>query len=1246
MTVNHHESALRGGNEPRPPSYSELVDEFYRRNGEPQSELKVELRARCKDPLVLARFNEFLAIYEAAEAGQAGEESEALGENDRGQARTRCDSAPITIVASPSQWERLRYFGDYELLEEVARGGMGVVYRAKQTSLGRIVAVKMILAGHLASPDDVTRFRREAEAAARLRHPNIVGIFEVGEESGQHFFSMEYVEGTTLTELTRESSCNPQWAAEVTLQIVQAIECVHKAGLLHRDLKPSNVLLEAATNTPRITDFGLVKDIRRETLLTGDEQIVGTPSFMSPEQAAGKNELVGPASDIYSIGAILYQLLTARRPYIAATVWETTKQVLDGRLVAPTILNPSVPRDLETICLKCMRREIHRRYSTAGELADDLQRFLDKRPIKARPVPTWEKVLMWWRREPLMASLTTATAMSLILLVAVLVCFVMAQRDKARELGQAIDVSEQRRQALSQRLAESLRDEGVSLCLKGEVDQGYAVLLQSLQSLPPGIKPLEWSIRVNVDAWRRQLLRADHVALVEAQTKEMAQLWDGSVVVSRESRWIARLDKKRPADLILRLIAEREGVERRLTHNGPIQHAEFSADGSLLAVAYGMLSARDAPSGGIQIWETESGRRITQIVPSPDGSAPQFRSVLFRAGDSRIFVVSSRSLTVWDKHGAMIAGPLHGQFDQKLPEVSADGRFVFFQPPMPAVVNVDAENSRSATPEFRLFDVDSQKIHDWRFEPARFAVFHPAGQSLVTAFEQPLSENQDAACFQVWNARTGEKEGPPLVHDRDRDSSRAVQVLQSVQGRRIVTVSSESVRVWDESGRPQSMSLPAAPGVSPASLSENGRILVYATRARQTRLWDIDSEEFIGQPLPSGTATLSDTGTHLQRGSESWRIPDRGLLSRPLVHSPSYVGGIQVALSHGGWLALSTGLFDAQTRIWDLRKGMMVGDARQHEIMVQGVAFDPAGKWYVVGGQVNPGRPLGRALEFFDAQSGQPIARQLPNNFMGIGGLALSDDGDWLAISGRTERNNDLEIGIYDVKRDRWVSQVPWPREKGIPNTRVMLKWAPGARTLLVYEEYPRRVTLWDRRTETTIGGPSLGNAPIRDFAFSPEGRTLAVVENGVSFWDTATCQRRYLELDCREKPVACAYGKDGRWFATLHEDRTARVWHAATGDLVGKPLLHEEMPRQVAFLWGGRLLAVGTVAGIYLWDPLTGVAVGPPLRPSSLMIPSPDGSVVGGIAGSEFRVWKAPNAAVGSATSLATEMQVMLSPP
>lgn len=301
--------------------------------------------------------------------------------------RTQVES---TAVTSPPLERLPRSFGDYELTEELGRGGMGVVYKAWDRKLARHVALKMVLRGPLASDSDLARFRTEAQAAAGLAHPNIVPVFQVGESDGQAFFSMKYIAGRTLSEVVAEGPLPPRRAAEYLAKIARAVHHAHDKGIVHRDLKPANILIDER-DEPLVTDFGLAKRLPSASLsgrvggasLTGTGAILGTPSYMAPEQALG-NALPGPAADIYSLGAILYELLTGRPPFLAASAVETLLLVRSEEPVRPRLLNPQIDLDLELICRKCLEKWPEHRYASARQLADDLEAFLDGEAVSAR----------------------------------------------------------------------------------------------------------------------------------------------------------------------------------------------------------------------------------------------------------------------------------------------------------------------------------------------------------------------------------------------------------------------------------------------------------------------------------------------------------------------------------------------------------------------------------------------------------------------------------------------------------------------------------------------------------------------------------------------------------------------------------------------------------------------------------------------------------------------------------------------
>jgi tetratricopeptide (TPR) repeat protein/tRNA A-37 threonylcarbamoyl transferase component Bud32 len=362
------------------------------------------LRSRNEPKLAPADYvQRFPQWQDVIEAALRLAPAQAHGESTMSAHETPNVQALAPRAASAGSFPRT--FGDYELLAEIARGGMGVVYKARHKGLNRLVAVKMILAGNLANEEAVRRFHAEAEAAAQLRHPGIVAVYEVGDRAGQHFFSMEYVEGQSLAAIARDNPFVPEAAARVMLSIVEAIQYAHAQGVLHRDLKPSNVLIDV-DGRPRVTDFGLAKRMNADSAtLTHTDDVIGTPSYMPPEQAAGKVRELGPTSDVYSLGAMLYELLAGRPPFRASTRLDTLHQVLELEPIAPRVLNARTPRDLETICLKCLEKTPARRYPSAQALAEDLQRFLSGEPIAARRVSALERATRWGLRRPVIVGL-------------------------------------------------------------------------------------------------------------------------------------------------------------------------------------------------------------------------------------------------------------------------------------------------------------------------------------------------------------------------------------------------------------------------------------------------------------------------------------------------------------------------------------------------------------------------------------------------------------------------------------------------------------------------------------------------------------------------------------------------------------------------------------------------------------------------------------------------------------------------
>jgi hypothetical protein len=466
----------------------------------------------------------------------------------------------------------------YDILQELGRGGVGVVYQARHHRLNRLVALKMILSGGHAGPGELARFLVEAEAFAHLQHPNIVQIFESGQHAGRPFLTLEYVPGGTLAQKIREHPLPPSEAAALVRQLAQGMAYAHARGVVHRDLKPDNILF-AADGTPKITDFGLAKRVDTASQLTATGTVIGTPSYMAPEQATGQTATIGPLADVYALGAILYRLLTGRPPFQAATVLDTLMQVTGTEPVAPTQLQPKIPRDLETICLRCLHKEPERRYAGAAELAEDLRRFQAGEPIVARPVGNFERLVKWIKRRPQVAALLAVVLVLLLSSISISTYFAIAaglSADEARARARDADHEQQIAEEQT-RLAEQKTTELEAALVRGLLrplgHPGTLVSDEELEAL--------WELATGTNQ-RLQLLFLEK-ALQEPATAEQverraeltAQALVGLDPAKRQALLPVLAGKLRDpkVDIRIRLACSSLGVALRLSDDEFTRHA-------------------------------------------------------------------------------------------------------------------------------------------------------------------------------------------------------------------------------------------------------------------------------------------------------------------------------------------------------------------------------------------------------------------------------------------------------------------------------------------------------------------------------------------------------------------------------------------------------------------------------------------------------------------------------------------------
>jgi serine/threonine-protein kinase len=492
---------------------------------------------------------------------------------------------PDTLSGPTGNWESdpqretiavraisLPQLAGYEVLSLLGQGGMGVVYKARQIRLNRLVALKMILSGPQANPQELTRFQIEAEAVARLQHPHIVQIYEVGEQEGRPYFALEFVDGGSLERKLDGTPLPAARSAALVETLARAMQYAHEHGVVHRDLKPANVLL-TPDGTPKITDFGLAKRLDTDTGQTQTGAIMGTPSYMAPEQAAGQAKAVGPAADVYALGAILYEAITGRPPFKAASVLDTLEQVRTQEPVAPVRLQPRLPRDLETICLRCLEKEPQKRYGSALALAEDLRRFQAGEPIEARPVGTGERVVKWARRRPTAAALVAVSGLAVVSLL----------------LG-GLAYQVRLRRALEEAQHERQRAETYFVKAREAVDELLTEVGDELLADVPHLEPLRRSLlekALKQNQWFLQERSGDPIVQREAAR-----------AYGRNARLYEWLGKSGPAEEALR---QALAVHQQLVEAQPGEPrarlelaASYDSLGNLLGVTGRVAEAEDA----------------------------------------------------------------------------------------------------------------------------------------------------------------------------------------------------------------------------------------------------------------------------------------------------------------------------------------------------------------------------------------------------------------------------------------------------------------------------------------------------------------------------------------------------------------------------------------------------------------------------------------------------------------------------